>query len=369
MRFIGGKSQLLNNIEAVIADNVQGNETVFCDIFSGTGSVARYFKPKYELHTNDILHFSYVIQKATIENNDIPMFEKLAKIGISEPIKFLEETDIPQSAGFIAKHYAPNEDCDRMYMSKSNAERVDFIRNTIETWKNTGLINETEYFHLLASLIEGVPFVSNITGTYGAYLKEWDKRALKTFEMARLNVINNGRKNQSHNMDANKLIREIEGDILYLDPPYNSRQYAPNYHLLETISRYDNPEVKGITGMRPYDDVKSDFCVKSKVLDVFEDLIEKARFSNIIMSYSTDGLMSSEQIERILKRHGIENSYKRYDIPYTKYRSKISSGTDKLQEYIFYVRKDIPKPVVFFISPPSRKSVPVGKRTKYLKAL
>jgi len=96
------------------------------------------------------------------------------------------------------------------------------------------LIDEIEYYYLLASLIEGVPYVSNITGTYGAYLKEWDKRALKAFEMARPDVIDNGKANRSYNADANALIRELEGDILYIDPPYNSRQYAPNYHLLET---------------------------------------------------------------------------------------------------------------------------------------
>jgi adenine-specific DNA-methyltransferase len=369
MRYIGGKSQLLSNIEVVIRENASGDEHIFCDIFSGTGSVARYFKPKYKVYSNDILHFSYVIQKATIESNNKPLFNKLSGIGIIDPIKFLETADIEKNAGFIAKNYAPNKNCGRMYISKRNADRVDFIRNTIEAWNNARLIDETEYFYLLASLIEGVPFISNITGTYGAYLKEWDKRALKKFEMAKLDIVDNGQNNQSYNMDANKLIREIDGDILYLDPPYNSRQYAPNYHLLETISRYDNPKIKGVTGMRPYDDVKSDFCIKNKVLDVFEDLVEKANFSSIVMSYSTDGLMTSSQIETIFKRYGIENSYKRYDIPYNKYKSKIPGKTNGLQEYIFYIRKNIPKPIITFIN--SSSTIPVKqqtKRTKYLKS-
>jgi adenine-specific DNA-methyltransferase len=371
MRFIGGKTQLLQDIDVIINENTVGNERVFCDIFSGTGSVARYFKPKYEVVSNDLLHFSYVIQKATVENNSEPMFDKLAKIGIADPIKFLEETNIAKSerdSFFIADNYAPNENCERMYITKSNAERVDFIRNTIESWKAMNLIDEAEYYFLLASLIEGVPFVSNITGTYGAYLKEWDRRALKAFEMARLSVVDNGRNNQSFNMDSNRLIREINGDILYIDPPYNSRQYAPNYHLLETISRYDNPTIKGVTGMRPYTDAKSAFCVKSEVLEVFEDLIAKAKFANIVMSYSTDGLMTSEQIEAVFKRHGIEGSYKRYDIPYRKYRSKLENKTKTLQEYVFYVRKNIPKPKVFSIVTPNSEIKPQMKRTKHLKS-
>lgn len=372
MRFIGGKTQLLGDIETVINENVTENANVFCDIFSGTGSVARYFKPKYEVHSNDFLHFSYVIQKATVENNRKPMFSRLAEIGIADPIKYLEDTDISETDEyefFVAENYAPGENCERMYISKRNAVRVDFIRNTIESWSKSGLIDEIEYYYLLASLIEGVPYVSNITGTYGAYLKQWDKRAYKAFEMARLNVIDNGRVNRSYNADANKLICEIDGDILYIDPPYNSRQYAPNYHLLETISRYDNPELHGVTGMRPYDDAKSAFCIKSEVLDVFDDLIAKAQFTNIIMSYSTAGLMSSEQIETVFKRYGIEHSYKRYEIPYRKYKSKITNEAKTVQEYLFYIRKDIPRAEVF----PMPNEVETKreyhvKRSKYLKS-
>jgi len=233
------------------------------------------------------------------------------------------------------------------------------------------LIDEVEYYYLLASLIKGVPFVSNITGTYGAYLKEWDKRAYKEFEMARLEVVDNGRNNCSYNKDANKLIREIEGDILYIDPPYNSRQYAPNYHLLETISRYDYPQIRGVTGMRPYDDIKSAFSVKTDVIEVFEDLISKAKFDNIVMSYSTEGLMDSEQIETILKRYGVEDSFRRYDIPYRKYKSKISKETKELNEIIFYIRKNLSKPIVVSVPPLQAKSKlkPITyNRTKFLKS-
>ena len=350
MRYIGGKTQLLNDIDAVINKNALGNECIFCDIFSGTGSVARYFKPRYEIHSNDMLHFSYVIQKATVENNHKPNFEQLRNIGIYDPIKFLEETrfdttKLDRDSLFITHNYSPNDNCKRMYVSNKNAQRIDFIRTTIENWKLNNLIGELEYYYLLASLIEGVPYISNITGTYGAYLKQWDKRALKEFEMARLDVVDNKQKNKSYNTDANKLIRELEGDILYLDPPYNSRQYASNYHLLETISKYDHPQIKGITGIRTYDNEKSAFCNKNEVLDVFEDLINKAKFSNIILSYSTQGLMSSEQIEKVFKKHGIESSYRRYDIPYRKYKSKIVKDDNKIEEYLFYIKKDIVRPL------------------------
>lgn len=372
MRFIGGKSALLNNIDSVISQHAVGTERVFCDIFAGTGAVARYFKPKYEVYSNDLLHFSYVIQKATIENNQMPLFDKLNKLGIADPIKFLEETAIPhpeQSGNhFIAQNYSPGEHCDRMYISNKNAVRIDFIRNTIECWKQMNLLNEVEYFYLLAGLIEGVPYVSNITGTYGAYLKTWDKRAYKEFEMMRLDVLDNNRPNKSYNMDANKLIKELEGDILYLDPPYNSRQYAPNYHLLETISKYDNPKIGGITGMRPYQNEKSDFCIKSQVVDAFDDLLHKAKFTNIVLSYSSAGMMSAPQIEQVMKRHGIKSSYARYDIPYRKYKSKIADDEKNVCEYLFYIKKNIPHKKVFDFPKTEVNSKLPSSNKKYIKS-
>ena len=374
MRFIGSKVNLLNNIEMVINENTTGNESVFCDIFSGTGAVARHFKPRYEVYSNDLLHFSYVIQKATIENNQKPTFSKLNSIGILDPFELLEDTKIEKinyddSRYFITKNYSPHDNCDRMYVSNKNATRIDFIRNTIEAWKISGLLNELEYFYLIASLIEGVPYVSNITGTYGAYLKQWDKRAYKEFEMMRLDVIDNKRNNRSYNKDTNQLIREIEGDILYLDPPYNSRQYAPNYHFLETISKYDYPEIQGVTGMRNYKEQKSAFCIRSEVLPAFEDLIEKANFSNIVMSYSSEGLMTNEQIESTLKKHGIETSYKRYDIPYRKYKSKISKKEETLYEHIYYIKKDVVRPTYCFFSYREMKAHPkVHNNKKYVKS-
>lgn len=343
MRYIGSKAALLDNIEYVINENTTGKEQVFCDLFSGTASVAKHFKPRYKVISNDFLYFSYVLQRAVIENNSRPSFKRLKAIGIQDPFRFLEETPCNhvEKDFFITNNYAPQGDCARMYLSLKNAMRIDFIRLTVESWRREKLLTEDEYYYLLAGLIEGVPYVSNITGTYGAYLKEWDKRAYKDFEMVRLDVEDNGRRNKCYNMDANRLISEIEGDILYLDPPYNSRQYAPNYHILETVAKYDSPEIRGVTGIRDYSDQKSAFCVKKDVSGAFEEIIEKAKFENIILSYSSEGLMTFEEIEEILKRHGEPESFKRYDIPYRKYKSKINKEERTLYEYIFFVKKKV----------------------------
>lgn len=342
MRYIGNKTNLLENINQVIKDNCQGDEKSFCDLFSGTASVARYFKNKYRIISNDLLYFSYILQRATISSNEIPKFEKLKKeLKIENILDYLETVDINDKKykSFIYDNYSPNKKCERMYLTPENAKRIDFIRNTIEEWEKEKLINENEYFYLLASLIEGVPFVSNITGTYGAYLKTWDKRAFKKFEMIRLHVINNYESNECYREDANELIKKISGDILYIDPPYNSRQYLPNYHLLETIARYDEPEINGKTGIRTYDKEKSNYCIKSKVYDELDELISNAKFKHLIMSYNQDGLLKKEEIEQILGKYGDKNTYKLYQIPYKQYQNKLTKKIEKHYEYIFYIKK------------------------------
>ncbi|WP_310602476.1 Dam family site-specific DNA-(adenine-N6)-methyltransferase [Anaerosporobacter sp.] len=344
MRYIGSKAALLDEIDKMIAKNTTNREETFCDIFAGTGIVARYFKQRYAVTSNDILHFSYVMQKATIENNSQPDFTKLKELGIEDPIAYLEETEIgnvtyEDDSYFIAKNYSPHESCSRMYLTNENALRIDFIRNTINEWFTKSYINENTYYYLLAGLLEGVPYVSNITGTYGAYLKEWDKRAYKKFEMIRLDVVDNEKENYSYNEDALSLIKKVQGDILYIDPPYNSRQYAPNYHLLETISKYDCPEIKGVTGMRSYEDLKSPFCIKAKVEEAFDTIIREAKFTHIIISYSSDGLMNEYQIETILKRYGNPKTYQLKKIPYRKYKGKLNSRGKTLYEYLFYIKK------------------------------
>lgn len=343
MRYIGSKILLLNQIEDVIRDNVNNAPEIFCDIFSGTASVARHFKKDYQIISNDILHFSYALQTSSIENNTQPSFSGLKQIDISDPFEYFNNADISKvevkQTPFVFENFSPNAKSDRQYLSNENAIRIDFIRQTINEWWTPNLIDTNEYFYLLGALIEAVPFVSNIAGTYGAYLKHWDKRAHKQLKMERLAIINNEKTNKCFNKEANELIKTIEGDILYIDPPYNARQYLPNYHLLETISRYDNPILKGKTGLRPYEDSKSKYCTSAKVLNEFRALIENARFKNIIVSYSSEGLMTEGEIESALKEYGIGSTYKVYRMPYRRYKRTQGNVDHKLEEYIFYIQK------------------------------
>lgn len=345
MRFIGCKALLLDNIKSVIDENAPDAKS-FCDIFSGTATVARYFKQWYEVTSNDLLYFSYVLQRGTVAVDCLPTYEILQEnTGISDPVAYfnglsLEQMErLPPERRFFQNTYAPIGG--RMYINDENALRIDFARNITEGWRKVGFLSDDEYYYLVACIVEGIPFVSNISGTYGAFHKEWERRSYKKYELLRLPICTNGKNNTCFNANGADVLKEISGDILYIDPPYNERQYLPNYHVLETAAKYDFPEVRGITAQRAYENNKSDFCSKAKVVGAFEELIANARFEHIILSYSTDGLMSVEEIERTMKKYGDPNSFKIYWIPYRRYKSRSTeTKEEKLKEMLVYIRKD-----------------------------
>jgi adenine-specific DNA-methyltransferase len=350
LRYIGSKTQLLDQIAMVVHRDSKENikNKIFCDIFSGTGTVGRHFKNDFTIYSNDSLYFSYVLQRATIGINNLPSFTKLInKIGVN-PFTYFTTIDVKKfnflNEPFFFKNYAPSPECTRQYFTIENALLIDAIRQSIEYWKQTDLISEDEYFFLIGGLVETVPSVSNIAGTYGAFLKHWDSRTSKRIEPVKFQVFDNNKINQCFNKDANELIKEIKGDILYIDPPYNQRQYFSNYHILETVAKYDNPPIKGVTGTRIENNIRghglsSNYCKKGKVFAVLNDLIKNANFEHIVLSYSTDGILSEDEIISILERHCNKTSLQIQRIPYRKYKRKISETETPLTELIFSIKK------------------------------
>ena len=168
----------------------------------------------------------------------------------------------------------------------------------------------------MASLLTSVDKCANTASVYGAFLKHIKNSASRTFEFELLPIIDSNKKNIVYNQDANVLINNIEGDILYLDPPYNARQYCTNYHVLETIAKYDNPILKGKTGLREYGFQKSKYCSKRTVINEFQQLIKDAKFRYIFLSYNNEGLMSLSQIKEIMQQYGkyelFATNYKRF---------------------------------------------------------
>ena len=168
------------------------------------------------------------------------------------------------------------------------------------------------YYFLLASLLESADKVANTASVYGAYLKNLKKSAKKQMILESADFELNDNEHEVFKSDANELITRISGDILYLDPPYNTRQYGANYHILNTIAEYKPFVPKGKTGLREY--TRSKYCSVSSVKEEFENLIKNANFKYIFLSYNNEGLMSVEDVRRIMRKYG------RYDLAQTDYQ-------------------------------------------------
>lgn len=332
MNYIGSKLTLLPFLEQVFRQVTDGSEKVFCDLFAGTGAVGRHFKALgLQVIANDLQYYAYALNKAYLEINETPAFTGLQALSSQDPLAFINE--LPGIAGFITNHYSPAGG--RMYYTVSNAQKADAIRQAIETWRADKLITEQEYFYVLCSLLEAIDQVANTASVYGAYLKKFKATALRPLQLKPLELYNHVQDCRAWQQDANTLITQIECDVLYLDPPYNHRQYGANYHVLETIAAYDNPPLKGVTGLREYP--KSEYCRSQSAQPVMKQLIGSAHAKHILVSYNDEGVMSLQDIQELLSLRGEPQLFQ------TNYnRFKADNGREYKRnatvEYVHYVR-------------------------------
>ena len=156
------------------------------------------------------------------------------------------------------------------------------------------------------------------------------------------NLIESNLDNQIYREDSNKIIDSLEGDILYIDTPYNARQYAANFHILETLACWDNPKIYGKTGLRPYENQKSAYSQKIKCQEVFVDLIDKAKADYILMSYNNEGIIPHEFILNILGKKGnvrvYTKDYRRFRTERDHENRHYKVSDDKVKELIYFVK-------------------------------
>ena len=322
MNYIGSKYSLLDFIDTTIKGVVgeDMSQLVFCDLFAGTGIVGRHFKTQvHKVISNDLEYYSYVLNRNYIGNHkDIDGKEEYI-----EKLNALNGVD----DGFVYTQYCLGGGNERQYFSDHNGKRIDAIRATIEAWKRERTISEDLYFFLLCSLIESADKFANTASVYGAFLKHLKKSAQRELVLTPANYQLNCNDHEVYREDANSLIKRISGDVLYLDPPYNARQYGANYHLLNTIAEYEPFIPKGKTGLRKYN--KSNYCSKSTVQESFEELIRDAQFKYIVLSYNNEGLMSMDTIERIMRKYG---SYQVFGKEYQRFRADKKENRNHLAE-------------------------------------
>ena len=322
MRYLGSKNKLMPFIEAIIEEVTkykQNDSYIFADLFAGTGIVGKTYREKgcYVI-SNDIQYYSYVLNKHFIESNK----------GIDDSL-LLHLNAIRGKKGFIYKHYSQSSG--KICFTDYNAMKIDGIRLEIEKLYQNRQIRQSEYVHCLASLINSVDRYANTTAIYSSYLKTLQLSAQRQFKLEPLPIIK-GLRGKVFNENANVLIHKISGDVLYLDPPYNSRSYCRVYHLLETIAKYDNPPLIGENRVRYYFDEKSDYSSNRTALSALEDLIANANFKYIFMSYNDEGIMSSDDIQSVMSKHG---KYSYFSTKYRRFKLNKEVETPKFTtEYI-----------------------------------
>ena len=326
-RYLGNKYKLLGFIEDIVSEKCNGFES-FCDIFAGTGVVGDRFNEKnIKIISNDILASNYFAIKAFLGTSDVNLNS------IEEKILSLNSLEAKED-NYFSTHFG------NTYFTLENARKIGAIRERIEAIAS----DENEKAVLIASLLYAVDKVANTVGHYDAF-----RKTLDTVQPLRLLVpefsSEDNQNNEIYREDANKLIRKINFDVLYIDPPYNSRQYSDAYHLLENLATWDKPPVHGIAKKMNRDHLKSEYCLKSAP-EAFADLIKNAKCKNILVSYNNTGeskdgrsnaRINDGQILSALKSRGDVDIFER---DYKAFTAGKSNG-DGHTERVFYcnVRK------------------------------
>ncbi len=356
MRYIGNKSKLIPFIRKALGElHIEGRTA--CDPFAGTAVVASFLKQHgYAVTTSDIMSFSLALQWAYVVIDQPPRFDALADTvdladdPLARTIKYLNR-EKPRE-GFIYEHFCPEGNAgsehERRYFTPENAAKIDAVRRRIHEWRELGQLDDGEYYVLLTALIEAADRVANTTGVYAAYVKSWQSNALKPLRLRPPRLITGtGLACRAHQRDAIEVVGGLGAfDLLYLDPPYNTRQYAGYYHIPEIITEgwyEDAPSLRGKTGL-PEDQAKrSDWSRRRHCEAAFDQLVNAADCRHILMSYNSEGIISEDYIENVLRQRGIADSYRKLQQPYKRYRSDRDSESrrykgDRVTEHLYYVR-------------------------------
>lgn len=321
-RYLGNKFKLLDFITKVVNENCSDTE-IFADIFAGTGAVASAFSGKTIL-TNDLLYSNYLCNISWFGSETIRLH-------------FLEGLIGAYNLKTIFKENYMTENFSETYFSKLDCSKIGVIREDIEQKYLTGVINERERAILITSLIYGMDKIANTCGHYDA----WRRGA--TFErqliLPILNVpAKNNENNRCFNENANELVKHIEADLIYIDPPYNSRQYSDTYHLLENVAGWQKPAVHGVARKMNRENLKSDYCT-TRATTAFEDLIQHCQSRYILFSYNnmankgdsrSNARIADEDILRILNDKGDVKVFSKKYKPFNAGQSNISENEERL---------------------------------------
>lgn len=311
-KFIGAKTGLLDFIDQVVTERAPDAATA-ADLFAGSSVVAhRLAQRGMAVLANDHLYSNYLAARAFLTthagNADLErVAERIAQLNA-----------LPGEPGYASRHFGGT------YFTPENAARIDAIREQIARWRAEGRINGQEEALLITSLLYAADKVANTCGQYDAYLKHLGRPAYAAdgthlvdacvyhrLELALPVPLPDGERHRAACCDANELASRITADLVYLDPPYNTRQYVDNYHVLENIARWEKPPVCGKTAKFDRRALKSRYSSRVHAGAALADLIRRLRCRHILLSYNNEGIVPDSCIATVLKERGEVEVYSR----------------------------------------------------------
>lgn len=322
-RYLGNKYKLLPFIKRVVDTECRNIESV-ADIFAGTGAVSSAFVDDKIIITNDLMYSNYICNYAWFSGQSYN-----PQVVIDYVVKYNQLENLEDN--YMSENFG------NTYFSIEDCLRIGFIREDIENNFKSGKINKRERAILITSLLYAMDKIANTCGHYDAYRKNVKfEKSLELF--VPLAKVQNNENNLCFNMDANDLVKNIYADLVYIDPPYNSRQYCDAYHLLENVALWQKPEVHGVARKMDRKNMKSQYCTKNATL-VFEQLINDINAKYLLFSYNnmetkgndrSNAKIADSDIMRILNNKGevkvFEEDYK----PFTTGKSDIKGNKERL---------------------------------------
>jgi adenine-specific DNA-methyltransferase len=366
VNYIGSKRSLLPSIGPFL-DQIRAAaaQPRLLDIFSGTGIVSQFGRMKgFDVVANDLQEYARVTAQALLEDPAPALLagaavSDRARVGLDEGVAVwgLLESLIPELEAAVAaedhpfvEEYVEGGRAERLYLSRLNGLKLAGARDLIEDMLRDGRVTADTHDLLVAGLLEGIDRVANTASVYGAYLKKVKKSAQNPFRVAVPRVFPGLPAGRALRGDANETVRALTRagesfSLMYVDPPYNSRLYASNYHLLETIARWDLADFtpRGKTGLRPREEGTSDYCSKRGVRAVVLDLLTEAPAEAVLFSYSDEGLLPHDDLVQVMLEAGFRDpqttavDYKRFRADKDS-ENRVYSGDDVV-EYLIYARR------------------------------
>lgn len=349
-RYLGSKTKLLKFIDDILQKEDIAFES-FADIFAGTGSVANHFYDRSKIIVNDILDSNHHAYHAFFGN------DKIREEILKEKLKSYNTLDVDSyDENYFSENFS------NTYFNKANSKKIGIIRDDIEKLFENNIITPREKSYLLTSLIYALDRIANTVGHYDAYRKI-DIPDKKLFLLP-LDVKTSRHQAEIFKTDANELVKNIKADVVYIDPPYNSRQYSDAYHLLENIASWKKEEVFGVAKKINRDHIKSKYSMKSAGV-AFGELIDRINAKYILVSYNDMGGSGNARSQSRISDHEILSALQRkgdvqiYETDFKQFTTGKSKKND-LKERIFLCKVSSSTRTSRVISSSKRNPVQTG---------